>query len=181
MRKLVASLFASLLLFSSTPAVSERPPLFDQNTIVKVSCAEGSGTAFRIADGVYVTAGHVAKLRACKINGQPTSLMHLDNVRDIAELRGVSGGPVLKASCSGFTADEDYLAVGYAFGGDDQFLEPLIASPLVYGGFRAFVGEVIPGMSGGPVLGYDGKAHGVVNMRWAARSMGLDSTFVCKE
>jgi serine protease Do len=177
--KWIALLF--LYLFSSNPAVAETSPyLYDDSAIVMVSCEEGTGTAFRVSDGKYLTANHVAKLEGCKINDQPVRVITQDDTHDIAELSGPKGGAILPTLCSNFKAGHRYISVGYANGWEWQTAEPLVAA-FSRDGYRTFLGEIIPGMSGGPVFDENGKVRGINNMRWPARSMALKDTFYCRK
>lgn len=170
------SLLAVTLLSSAAPAPAVR---VNDSAIVRVECTQSVGTAFRVSANKYVTAAHVVRGTKCRIDGKS-----VENVKmypdDLATFTSEATAPgVVKLDCSGFVPEKHYLAVGHAFGNYFLTYEPLIAAPFVQANQQTFVGEVIPGMSGGPVLNIRGEVVGIVSRRWPARSTQLKDTEVC--
>ncbi len=152
----------------------------DYGAIVMVRCGPVQGTAFHIGGGRYVTAYHVAAFGNCAIAGVPARMVRADGGLDVAELGGPAIGLALRLDCRGFRAGGNYRAVGYAMPAGRLTL-PLIATRHMSDGQREFVGEVYPGMSGGPVIADDGgEVAGITNRRWPARSRALRGTWLCE-
>lgn len=175
------SILASLLLVGASAGQTVEPLKTDLRAIVRVSCGRVMGTAWKINEDTYVTADHVISEGGCSVGGEPISDVRVDPDKDFATFIGPKTPYRVKYSCGGFNAKEEYLAVGYAFGFFHKTFQPWIASVFKQGGYQSFIGESIPGMSGGPVLNEWGKAVGIVNMRWPARSRELKDTFICKD
>lgn len=163
----------ALLLAGSTPV----PVLgVDTSPVIQVVCNEGTGSAVNIGNGKYVSVAHVMGLTSCKVKDEPVRNVVLDTKdgHDFATFDGPEGASA-SYSCKGFKAGKIYLAVGYAFGYETVTVEPLLAT-VFHDSKTMFVGEVIPGMSGGAVFDEDGVLVGVVNQRWPARSTSLEDT-----
>ncbi len=152
----------------------------DYAAIVMVRCGAAQGTAFHVGGGRYLTAYHVAVFGTCSIEGVAMRMVRGDGGLDVAELGGPPIGQALRIDCRGFRAGGTYRAVGYAMPAGRLTL-PLIATRHTSDGQREFVGEVYPGMSGGPVIADDGgKVPGITNRRWPARSRALRGTWLCE-
>lgn len=176
MNKAVCALLACVSLSSATPVVAKEPYQFLSNAVVRVGCNFGAGTAFHIGEGRYVTAYHVIK--NC-LKDFPGAV--IDEKHDFATFHGPVLPEKIPVACTNYRVGDMYVGVGYAEGGYYQAREPVVAVDYKLDGYQAFIGQFIPGMSGGPVLNKDGKAVGIVNMRWPARSLNLDDTHICKE
>lgn len=179
MKKIVAAL---LCLSFSTPAVTAEPLEARLTAVVPLSCADGmgSGSAVHIGNGRYVTAAHVTDM-GCTLAGEPIAVTYTNGKTDFAIFNARPIATTLKYSCKGFKSERMYYGVGYGFGWPKVVTQPWFASAINFGGFRHFIGEAIPGMSGGAVIDAKGVVYGVVNMRWPARSMALADTPVCKK
>lgn len=176
MIKFLGALLACISLTSATPVIAKESYSYTPNAVVRIGCAFASGTAFHIGDGKYVTAFHVVK--NC-LDTFPGAV--IDKEKDFATFHGAVLPEKISFSCSSYRVGDMYVAVGYAEGGFYQAREPAVAVDYKIDGYQAFIGSFVPGMSGGPVLNKDGKAVGIVNMRWPARSLSLDDTYLCKE
>lgn len=140
--------------------------------IEKISCAEGSGTGFKIAGGRWISVAHVASLTACKVDGLPIKVTYLDGMGDFAmfEVPGDHRKGGLKVDCSGFHDREWYHGQGHAGGWPVIESVPIMYSQLVtdgadeeHGWAILIYNRVIPGQSGGPVLNNRGEVTGTVN------------------
>lgn len=133
----------------------------------KVSCDEGSGSAFRVGGNHWLTVAHVATLSHCAIDGDPVSATELDGKNDFARLDTGSGfRSGIKVNCHGFVPGQWYFAIGHALGKPFQTLLAVYATyAKTPDGKRVFIGDhdFIPGMSGGPVLNEAGEVVGTVN------------------
>lgn len=178
----VISFLACIALGSSAPAVAAAPFTHQRDAVVIVQCLMGHGTAFHIGGGKYVSADHVTDLPFCSINGQPIKVIKSDDSDDVSLIEG----PVIKArltlSCGRFRPNQHYIFVGYP--APNVKLElPVEATEFDHpsDGMTSFIGEAIPGMSGGPVINRDGDVVGTANKRWPARSRELKDTFLCRD
>lgn len=177
-KKIVAAIAAGFICASPVQAKTT----IDTSPVVQLVCEDRSGTAVKIDDDTYITAAHVAVGENCKVGGTAIVLTEIDTTRDFAVFTGPASRISAKYTCRGFSSDEEYLAVGHAFGWKELTYQPVRASGFGVRGepTQMFTGEVIPGMSGGPVYGKNGRVVGIVNMRWPARSLPLSETSVCK-
>lgn len=175
-------LLSSLPLLLSGAAPAAAPYSFDHSAVVRVECNGGLsvGSAVKIGEQEYITAAHVVSSGACTIEGQPIKNVYLNIDQDFATFDGPKNNRRIKVSCRGYSRNDNYLSVGYAFGWERKTYEPLIYSGIDLDGFASFTGEIIPGMSGGPVIDYSGRVVGINNMRWPARSMALRDTKICR-
>ena len=157
MLKLVAGLAA---LFIAVPAVPQAVParatapefdtppiMVDIPGIAQVMCAEGSGTAFRVAGpGAYTSVNHVTEMHDCKVDGEPLRTVYADKQLDFSSSRVTSQGDWLKINCGGFLPGQVYMAVGYARGTQGQravFLtpaEPKLAALVPWDHYTVLVG-----------------------------------------
>jgi S1-C subfamily serine protease len=182
--KYLVALAALLTAAPSVPQeVAEYP--HDEAAIVLVYCQRTAGavtgTAFKVSETAYITAHHVVVGGACFVAGQRVTVTSLDDKRDYATFTGPASPAVIRPSCAGFNAGQTYAARGYPGGGTYNIFAPWQATRATMGGFRVFMAsDSIPGMSGGPVLDAQGRAVGIVSMRWPARSMPLQLTGYCK-
>lgn len=175
--KKIALCLAAVVLASPVQAAAE-PYQHDEGAIVKVVCKEGTGSATRVGKNTYISVDHVTSNTNCTVNGTPIIITYTDPRQDFSTFLGPSGLATIPVSCKGYKHKEAYIARGYAFGGTDIFFQPLLAVTK-YEKWWAFVGEVFPGMSGGPVIDADGKTTGTVNIRNPSGSIDLSETIVC--
>jgi len=176
-RFLVACL--TLLLGSSTALASE-PYSVNEKAIVKVVCQEGIGTAFKIAQDKYVSAKHVVSKTECTIDGKPISNVDITDKEDIATFTGPHTPNWVKVSCKGFEENKTYVAIGYGLGFPITMQNPWISTDYVQQGYNTFIGEGLPGMSGGPVINRKGEVTGIVTMRWPTRGYALKFSKICE-
>jgi S1-C subfamily serine protease len=116
----------------------------------------------------------------CKVNGVDITDIRLSE-NDFARFKGPESSVQARLTCRRYEAGDSYLAVGYAFGAPFLTSSPLIASAFdTDPEHTEFVGEVIPGMSGGAVMDTRGYVRGIVNKRWPARSIALADTPLCE-
>jgi S1-C subfamily serine protease len=176
MKKFVAAL-AALALSVPSPSVATDTGL-NTSAVVRIECEKATGTAFHVGKGVYVTAAHVVE--DC-VDIIPLVAYSAPESLDYAVFLGPVIEDKFEVKCDGFEPKKEYLAIGYGFGFEEPMYQPWIASSFSQDGYRSFIGEAIPGMSGGPVLDKEGKVHGIVNMRWPARSQELRDTVLCED
>lgn len=179
--KPVLAMMAAFLL-GSTPTAAKEPFSAPSDAIVRIQCGPAVGTATHIGGGLYTSANHVTTYGECKVNGEVVADIRGNEKNDFSTFRGPVLPRHIKVSCKGFTDGETYKAVGYAFARTETMTFPWIATavPDPAGIFKTFVGEAIPGMSGGPVIDRYGRITGTVNMRWPTRSLPLKETTVCR-
>lgn len=167
MAVLLRALGLPALAFSLVSATPPDSKLFVNYPLVhKVSCDEGSGTAFRIGKNHWLSVAHVATLSHCEIDGRKVVVTEIDGKHDFARLDGESSGNGFRVNCSGFIPGHWYWAVGHAKGLPFQTALAVYATYARGGnGKRVLIGEYdfIPGMSGGPVLDELGQVVGTVN------------------
>lgn len=172
----LSKLLAVFGLLVAVPAQSDAPQ--QGPTVVLVDCPTSIGTAYKVSDDEYVTALHVVDTPGCRIDGQLLTVERVYEDKDMATVRGPSYRGQIEISCKGYKPGKEYTAKGFGLG---MYMEvPWMASSLSQRGFHVFYGEAVPGMSGGPLIDRKGRAHGVVNMRWPARSASLEDTHLCK-
>lgn len=157
-----------LAVLLASPAQAPASKMFVLYPLVhKVSCDEGSGTAFRVGQNHWLTVAHVATLSHCKIEGEQVITTEIDGRDDFARLDTADKRNGLRISCVGFLPGHWYWAVGHAMG--EAPFQTAIALYATFAkdaaGKRVLIGEynVIPGMSGGPILDELGQVVGVVN------------------
>lgn len=179
--KLVAIL-ACLSLVSSVPVGAKETYPHDEAAIVRVDCDQSVGTAVKVGPNTYLTAAHVVDEGVCKVDGQEIVVTSIDKNIDFATFTGPASNSQLPIDCRGFIPKELYLSRGYAYGGLADFEEMMVASSYKVRGthFIALVGEIIPGMSGGPLINEAGKVVGINNIKNPSASLPLSVTPVCK-
>jgi hypothetical protein len=185
---LLKALFASSLLLVSAP---EQTSLVFMNypLVKKVSCNEGSGTAFRVGQNHWLSVAHVTGLHECKIDGQLITVTEQDGNNDFSRLDTPAGVPNgFKVNCEGYKPGQWYWGIGHAFGRPFQTAIAVYATyARTPNGQRVLIGEYsfIPGMSGGPVLNSAGEVVGTVNAyvpgTGISISRELRDTAVCKK
>lgn len=178
MYKVTAALTALLLTSGATPAV---PYAVNEAAIVQVFCPESTGTAYKVSETGYITANHVVDTPGCKVGGVLITDVKQDTKADFASFQGPASKATIPVSCKGFAKGQTYVAVGHGLGLPFKMQMPWLSTDFVLEGFTAFIGEGLPGMSGGPVLNRKGEAVGSVNMRWPTRSFPLRDTPACGE
>lgn len=179
-----AGLLAPLLLAATSASpLPASPTAIPWDAIVLLSCGDYTGTAFHIGNGRYITADHVVStVRECSAGKATLKVVGEDGDTDIAELSGPVIDAKFEIDCAGYKVGQQYLAVGYPLG---QYRTEY---PLIYsafgrdpdGGIGMFIGaDVIPGMSGGPVINEQFRVTGIINRRWPSRSRALADTYLC--
>jgi hypothetical protein len=177
MKCLFALASAAMLAAPSVPRA--QPYAHDPEAIVKVSCNGGWGTAVKVGPSSYITAAHVIDAGGCKVDGFPITVTAINAFRDYATFIGPTTNHVITPSCDGFRAGRIYVARGYAGGFEANVAVPWLATELTDGGQALFLGDAIPGMSGGPLVDRKGRVVGIVNRRVASRSIPLELTPLC--
>jgi hypothetical protein len=183
--KALSAALMGLALSSAAPV----PVEIELGAIIPLSCGRAQGTAFHIGGGRYVTAAHVTAFAgegSCSFRFIQLQVVRQDGSLDLAELSGFplrneAGGEVrLEIECRGYRPGRTYRSFGYAGGFFSMF--PLIASRHLLAGQRVFIGaDIVPGMSGGPVVSDDsGRVTGINNQRWPSRSRDLRGTWLCE-
>ena len=169
------------------PIEAKAPGLTTYEAVKQVRCGRGSGTAFRVRGGDFVSAAHVTTIGGCTINDTPIEGA-VEGDLDVAIIKGLpNDGPSFPINCEGMTPNTYVFAVGYAAGFPWQTMTRLLVtaqrSP---NGFVGLYGTptVVPGMSGGVVINEAGEAVGVINMftpfgPWSL-SRSLSDTSLCK-
>ena len=185
MRRLWSTFAAALLLVGpASPAIPAQPYTHNWRAIVRVQCTVPDGwiigTADKISANRYITANHVIAKGQCTVAGEPITITERDQDLDFAQFTGPSTPDFMPISCRGFKATKIYMARGYAGGGFALFELPWLASAVVQGSQQLFLGDAIPGMSGGPVIDKGGQIVGIVNQQLAARSLPLNKTSLCE-
>lgn len=161
--------------------------------VEKITCLEGSGTGFKLADGRWVSVHHVTKLTNCTVDGVPIIVTHSDFMGDFSTfvIPGDRRRGGLKADCSGYRDGQWYHGTGHARG-----LPILTSVPVLYSrvlneeshprGWAVLIyNRFIPGQSGGPVLNQWGAVTGTVNAYnpiWPISfSRQLRDTIICQK
>jgi hypothetical protein len=185
--KLVCALALACL---AAPANPETAIFVYYEPVKKVSCLEGTGTAFRIADGRFLSVNHVTRFTGCKIEGTAITVLHADAANDFSILAPIGKGAGFKVNCSGYAIGQPAYGVGHARGLPVQRLVTVRATGVrtsLNGGLPMAIlwgDRFIPGMSGGPSLNHEGEVIGMVNgyatEEPISLSRALSDTAVCK-
>ena len=159
-------LFAASLALA--PAAAEPEMRFVAYPLIhKVSCDEGSGTAFRVGVNHWMSVAHVTAMHNCAVDGAKVSVTEQDGARDFSRFDTMNAVPNgFRVSCVGFLPGRWYWAIGHAKGLAIQTAIPVYATyAKAPDGKRVLIGpyDFIPGMSGGPVLDELGQVVGTVN------------------
>lgn len=179
--RLVKTLIAplsTLLLGASAPADPPKDYAHAESAIVRVECGRRVGTASRVGHDTYISVHHVTRTPDCLVDGQPIEVTYSNEAQDFSTFRGPAGTTRLAISCEGFKVGGFYIARGYASGGYSLFFQPL----QYVTGFRhysVFIGDLFPGMSGGPILDSKGRITGTVNIGNPSGGVDLRETPVC--
>jgi S1-C subfamily serine protease len=179
------TLLAIAALLSIGAAAPVPPPQIPYVAIRLVQCGNALGTAFHIGNGRYITANHVVSggTLPCRIGGEEAPVVYQGKARDIAELRGPVLATRFDLDCDGFKAGAEYMAIGMAFGSARTNI------PMLYSAFGndpdngngQFIGaEMIPGMSGGPMIDRRFRVAGVNLQRWPSRALDLRDSYLCR-
>jgi hypothetical protein len=167
------------------------PTTFVEHPYVeKVQCNEGSGTAFKIKDGRWLSVNHVTDNSGCTIDGKPVTVISADvegdfSVIDFPDKR--SGG--IEVNCLGFRDGGWYYGMGHGKGLRTPQVKAVRYSAILtyfyskkWGILQA--NRFVPGMSGGPVLDQTGRVVGTVNAYgiWERISFSrqLRDTSICR-
>ncbi len=146
----------------------------------RVAVVSGSGTI--IAHNRVLTAHHVIDgVTACTIHGvvfKPSKALAYDSADlDITVLDIPLGEtPITDIACDGYTPGQTYLSFGYAeaqdfamdlvtnVGTEDVMSQNDDGKPKKNPHIGVFTGGTTQGMSGGPVIGTDGRVYGINNL-----------------
>lgn len=182
LKKALAAAAAAVLLGSPVAAA---PKAYDapMSAVVRIHCGPAIGTATHVGDGNYISAKHVTDMGPCSVAGGVATEVVGTKGTDFSTFKGPVLPTKIEADCRGFETAKVYMAVGYAFGAMDQMAQAWLATdvPDTEFGMKVFIGEGIPGMSGGPVISSEGKIVGTINMRYPVRSIPLKDTYFCKD
>lgn len=188
---IVKACVVGVLSFALDLGIDFGPTTFVTHPYVeKVSCDRGSGTAFKISDGRWLTADHVSNIGGCRIDGKPITVTHADDVGDFSVISfddKRSGG--IEVNCSGFVDRVWYFGIGHGLG----YHIPQVKA-VRYSAFLTFIASdrwgvleanrFVPGMSGEPVLDQTGRVVGTVNAYGVthriAFSRQLRDTIICR-
>lgn len=151
---MLRSLLLSMVMIPALPAATatDIPPIAHPE-IVKVDCAVGSGTAFRVGPTTLLSVNHVTALGGCAIDGEPIRVV--ESVGDFSILASLHRAERwLRIDCSGFAKDRSYVAIGYARGLPFQTSVETVATGNKINGIALLWGvfTFVPGQSGGPVI-----------------------------
>ena len=191
-------LMAGALAFVCVPSEAKAEAAYTNHHVKQVVCYFGNGmmgrgTAWRVSRGRFASVSHVTgRGGACSIDGKPISVEYDDPFGDFSIIHvedKVDGG--IPVNCNGFYHGYHYYSVGYARGNPWSVVITIRANKMMLPslnrpGWQIFSGieHVIPGMSGGPVLGSDGRAVGAINAynpKGLSWSRPLSETPLCQK
>lgn len=165
-------------------------PTVNLSAVRPISCDEGSGTGFLIANNTLVTALHVATLGNCKDAETRVPLLtyHEDKEHDFAIMTGnyPTVSSYIKYSCQPYETGKTYMSVGYRrmyrmdklMATDYYSPKGFMVSGADMGGMRKLKGGIVGGMSGGLVFDQDtGKGHGINNVNSWDRDGHIDYSY----
>lgn len=179
---MIALLVASAIALETPvviPQVAQASPYFlDDSTLVQVDCAQWTGTAFYVGNGIFVTARHVVrgptkKPAKCAVaGGKPITVLSVGAKHDYAVFKADYYPPFRAIlSCKPFQEGQNYYAQGYAEGHPwvvtqrltgtrDHYVDPRDST---FSGGSIMKGAVTEGQSGGPVSDDDGLVVGIIS------------------
>jgi hypothetical protein len=137
-----------------------------------------TGSGSLIAKDTVLTDLHVADGIRCidKTTNEPLTMFKKDEAHDLALMTGkLPTMPYIKISCEPFRAGQEYSAYGISpyWSEENLFRQVNVSGTSEYmdisysdGGealhLHRLKGNIVPGMSGGPITDRDGKSHGNV-------------------
>jgi hypothetical protein len=167
------------------------PTIFVAHPFVeKLTCEGGSGTAFKIKDGRWISVNHVTGLGVCELDGKEITVTHADTYGDFSTFTvddHRAGG--IEVNCNGFRDGQWYFGIGNGRGYAVPQMKSVRYSLVftLFGSDRWGILEAnrfVPGMSGGVVLDQWGRAVGTVNayglIQRISFSRQLKDTIVCQ-
>jgi hypothetical protein len=156
-----------------TPSVTAAPPL-------PATPKTGSGSAFRIANGQFVTNHHVINgCTSLHVDGKPGGRVVVsDAIRDLALISAANdSGPIAGIRTTRIQLNESITAAGFPLEGAFSGIAITNGTVSRLSGLRGDTGEVQisapvqPGNSGGPLLDAAGNVIGVVSSKLNALKM----------
>lgn len=184
-----------------TPEPEPKDSRLDGIRLIICGNSDGAwtGTMFHYDANRYITAYHVAHGGICFDKATHTRLkaIHLDVGNDFAIVESPVSldNKYYKLSCAPFITGNTYHAIGCA-GGESLLAQDLIAVDKYTNGFfiyqgsakvhlRQFIGNIIPGMSGGPVMDDKWVVHGINNASWSEKNLSwsreLKDSTLCRK
>jgi len=187
LRAFLSGLFGLLIVFVATAA----PSLAHIKSLALVVTFDGSGTAFHLGRGCWITANHVVeRVRATRLflhTGQSIAAVVVERnaPRDVALLRGDGPVPALRLSHEMPKAGEVLWALGFP-GDARQYGQVIPVEGRVHpntgtDGLVWISGTAFHGHSGSPVIGRDGTVVGMlvaVHRFWLDISLAVPSTVI---
>lgn len=215
---LLKLLMAASLAASPTPTAKALPtefappPTLNLSAIRSIECDDGWGTGFLIGKNTLATALHVGGMTNChdRETSTPLKMYYNDEKHDFALMTGdYPDMPYFRVDCKGFKTGANYYSFGqtpYAGRGVFMFRGALMVAQSDYTGkdfkvqmedgvknmpgMRHIVGNMVPGMSGGPITDVlTGSVEGINNvgntnmLGWPGLdgySFELKNTVLCK-
>lgn len=142
------------------------PYMLDGSIIAYVSCPKSMGTAVYLGGGKYITAAHVVEETGCAIGKKPITVAQRDTKADWAIIIA-DYAPEYHAvlSCARLVEGQQYFSTGFAEGEPWPVTTRLIAESFRGEGESYLRGNIINGMSGGPISDQDGVVHAINDTR----------------